>query len=113
MAVTEEEQIEAEIAAIFGVRPVSDNDILERLEVGKEILSEVFFFAQYRGFALYDGALANFKMTWDEKDGTPPLSRWLRVTRQQDGMFLVGIVEDKNDCREPAMPQDFDWANVI
>ena len=62
MAVTEIEQIEAEIAAIFSVRPASDCNILDRLEVGKEMMSEVFLFAQYRGFALYDGLVVNFKM---------------------------------------------------
>ena len=71
MAVTEMEQIEAEIAAIFSVRPVSDRNVLDRLEVGKEMMTEVFLFAQYRGFALYDGSVANFKMAWnEEEDGT-------------------------------------------
>ena len=69
MAVTEMEQIEAEIAAIFSVRPVSDRDVLDGLEVGKEMMSEVFLFAHYRGFALYDGLVANFKMAWDEERG--------------------------------------------
>ena len=52
MAVTEMEQIEAEIAAIFSVRPARDRNVLDRFEVGKEMMSEVFLFAQYRGFAL-------------------------------------------------------------
>lgn len=113
MAVTENEQIEAEIAAIFGVRPISDSDILDRLEIGKEITSEVFLFAQYRGFALYDGVLANFKMEWDEDDGTPHLSRWLRVTRQEDGIFHVEVVKDDSTFRKSTIPEDFDWESVI
>ena len=84
MAVTEMEQSEAEIAAIFSVRPARDCDTLDRLEVGKEMMSEVFLFAQYRGFALYDGLVANFKMAWDdEEDGPPPLSCWLRLTERK------------------------------
>ena len=114
MAVTEMEQIEAEIAAIFSVRPASDCNILDRLEVGKEMLSEVFLFAQYRGFALYDGLVATFKMAWDDQvDGPPPLSCWLRLTKEEDGKISVGIVEDEKQPRQPSRSKDFDWARVI
>ena len=114
MAVTEMEQIEAEIAAIFSVRPASDRNILDRLEVGKEMMSEVFLFAQYRGFALYDGLVANFKMAWDdEENGPPPLSCWLRLTKEENGTFCVSIVEDKKQPQQPSRSKDFDWARVI
>ena len=114
MAVTEMEQIEAEIAAIFSVRPASDRNILDRLEVGKEMMSEVFLFAQYRGFALYDGLVANFKMVWDDQvEGPPPLSCWLRLTKEEDGMFSVSIVEDEKQPQQPSRSKDFDWARVI
>ena len=114
MAVTEMEQVEAEIAAIFSVRPASDCNILGRLEVGKEMMSEVFLFGQYRGFALYDGLVANFKMAWDEKeDGPPPLSCWLRLTKEEGGTFRVGIVEDERQPRQPSRSPGFDWAKVI
>ena len=114
MAVTEMEQIEAEIAAIFSVRPASDCNILDRLEVGKEMMSEVFLFAQYRGFALYDGLVANFKMAWDEEeDGHPPLSCWLRLTKEESGTFSVGIIEDEKQPQQPSRSTDFDWAKVI
>ena len=114
MAVTETEQIEAEIAAIFSVRPASDCNILDRLEVGKEMMSEVFLFGQYRGFALYDGLVANFKMAWDdEEDGPPPLSCWLRLTKEEGGMFCVGIIEDEKQPQQPSRSTDFDWAKVI
>lgn len=114
MAVTEMEQIEAEIAAIFSVRPVSDRNVLERLEVGREMMSEVFLFAQYRGFALYDGLVANFKMAWDEgEDGPPPLSCWLRLTKEENGVFSVGIIEEEKQPRQPGRSKDFDWAKVI
>lgn len=114
MAVTEMEQVEAEIAATFSVRPVSDRNVLDRLEVGKEMMSEVFLFAQYRGFALYDGLVANFKMAWDEEDdGHPPLSCWLRLTKEEDGMFSVSVIEDEKGPREPSSLTDIDWAKVI
>ena len=114
MAVTEMEQIEAEIAAIFSVRPASDRRVLDRLEVGKEMLSEVFLFAQYRGFALYDGLVANFKMAWDEEEeGPPPLSCWLRLTKEENGMFSVGVIEAEKQPRQPSRSTDFDWARVI
>ena len=114
MAVTEMEQIEAEIAAIFSVRPASDRNVLDRLEVGKEMMSEVFLFAQYRGFALYDGLVVNFKMAWDdEEDGPPPLSCWLRLTKEEDGMIRVAIVEDDKQPQQPSRSKDFDWARVI
>ncbi len=114
MAVTEMEQIEAEIAAIFSVRPASDRNILDRLEVGEEMMSEVFLFAQYRGFALYDGLVANFKMAWDdEENGPPPLSCWLRLTKEANGTFCVSIVEDEKQPQQPSRSKDFDWARVI
>ena len=114
MAVTEMEQIEAEIAAIFSVRPASDRNILDRLEVGKEMMSEVFLFAQYRGFALYDGLVANFKMAWDdEENGPPPLSCWLRLTKEENGTFCVSIVEDEKQPQQPIRSTDIDWAKVI
>ena len=114
MAVTEMEQIEAEIAAIFSVRPASDCNILDRLEVGKEMMSEVFLFGQYRGFALYDGLVANFRMAWDdEEDGPPPLSCWLRLIKGEDGMLCVGIIEDERQTRQLSRSKDFDWAKVI
>ena len=114
MAVTEMEQIEAEIAAIFSVRPGSDRNVLDGLEVGKEMMSEVFLFAHYRGFALYDGLVANFKMAWDEKeDGPPPLSCWLRLTKEENGVFSVSVIEDEKQPREPSRSPDFDWARVI
>ena len=114
MAVTEMEQIEAEIAAIFSVRPASDCNILDGLEVGKEMMSEVFLFAQYRGFALYDGLVANFKMAWDgQVDGPPPLSCWLRLNKEVGGMLSVSIIEDEKQPRQPSRSKDFDWAKVI
>jgi len=114
MAVTEMEQIEAEIAAIFSVRPARDCNVLDRLEVGKEMMSEVFLFAQYRGFALYDGLVVNFKMVWDDKeDGPPPLSCWLRLTKEESGTLCVSIIEDEKQPRQPSRSKDFDWARVI
>ncbi len=114
MAVTEMEQIEAEIAAIFSVRPVSDRSVLDRLETGREMMSEVFLFAQYRGFALYDGLVANFKMAWDEEEnGPPPLSCWLRLTREENRVLSVSVTEDKKQTRQPSIPTDFDWTKVI
>ena len=114
MAVTEMEQIEAEIAAIFSVRSASDCNVLDRLEVGKEMMSEVFLFAQYRGFALYDGLVVNFKMAWDDQvDGPPPLSCWLRLTKEESGILCLSIVEDERQPRQPSRSTDIDWAKVI
>ena len=89
MAVTEMEQIEAEIAAIFSVRPASDCNILDRLEVGKEMMSEVFLFGQYRGFALYDGLVANFKMAWDDEEDGPPPTVVLAAVDQRGGWNVL------------------------
>ena len=114
MAVTELEQIEAEIAAIFSVRPVSDRNVLDRVEVGGEMMTEVFLFAQYLGFALYDGLVANFKMAWDEEeDGPPPLPCWLRLTRGENGVFSVSVIEEEKQSRQPGRSTDIDWAKVI
>jgi len=70
MAVTEMEQIEAEIAAIFSVRPVSDRNVLDGLEVGREMMSEVFLFAHYR--------VLRFTTVWW------PTSRWRGTKKRMD-----------------------------
>ncbi len=85
MGFTEEEQIAREIEAIFAVRPRVAIEQTIEFRLGEPQVCRVFLFAQYRGYALYDGGGIGMRTPWPDSDEPPPPHLDLEITALEDG----------------------------